>query len=102
MTQEELTNFIQTQFDATYRTTLDSFSRLSASVAELHSQHSTSPVLSSSMPRSSGFFQKESKDFHVSKLVKLLADEKLGGDSLQDLELFFDGILSTLFFTIAA
>ncbi len=31
----------------------------------------------------------------MSKLVKLLNEEKLGGDSLQDLELYFDGILST-------
>lgn len=34
------------------------------------------------------------------QLIKLLTDKKLRGDSLQDLELFFDGILST-FNTVA-
>jgi hypothetical protein len=43
-----------------------------------------------------GFHQKESRDFHVSKFRKLLADDSLNSDSLQDLELFYDGIISHL------
>jgi hypothetical protein len=46
--------------------------------------------------RLTGFHQKESKDFHVSKFIKLLQDDILNSDSLQDLELFFDGIISHL------
>lgn len=44
--------------------------------------------------RPSGFHQRESKDFHISRLYKLLADEVIAGDSLQDLKLFYDAILS--------
>ncbi len=43
-----------------------------------------------------GFHQKESRDFHVIKFIKLLADDTLNSDSLQDLELFYDGIISHL------
>jgi hypothetical protein len=95
ITHEDMETFLDTKFNETYRTTLDSFSRLSASVAEIRAAQPSITTPPSLAARSSGFFQKENKDFHVSKLVKLLADEKLGGDSLQDLELFFDGILST-------
>jgi hypothetical protein len=42
----------------------------------------------------SGFHQRESKDFHISHLNKLLANEVIAGDSLQDLKLFYDAILS--------
>ncbi len=76
---------------------LESLSRLSASAAELHLRSTTvpqalSPTTQASRP--SGFFQKESKDFHVSHLIKLLSDESLATDSLQDLEIFYDSILS--------
>jgi hypothetical protein len=94
MTPAEIETLIDSKFHATYQTTFDSFSTLSASVAALHLQHSTSPTTSLSTSRSTGFFQKESKDFHVSKLVKLLELEVLHSDSLQDLEIFFDSILS--------
>jgi hypothetical protein len=100
ITYKDMDAFLTTKFNDTYQTTLDSFGRLSASVAELKNPHTTLSPTSSSIIRTLGFFQKESKDFHVSKLVKLLTDEKLGDDSLQDLELFFDGILAT-FNTVA-
>jgi hypothetical protein len=94
MTPAEIETLIDSKFHATYQMTLDSFSSLSASIAALHLQHSTSPATSLSTPRPTGFFQKESKDFHVSKLIKLLELEVLHSDSLQDLEIFFDSILS--------
>jgi len=43
-----------------------------------------------------GFHQSESKEFHVSKLIKLLETHTLNGDSLQDLELFYDTIITHL------
>jgi len=46
--------------------------------------------------RTIGFHQPESKDFHVSKLLKLLETHTLTGDSLQDLEIFYDIIISHL------
>lgn len=46
--------------------------------------------------KKTGFSQPESKDFHASKLETLLAGIVLNGDSLLDLELFFDSILSKL------
>jgi hypothetical protein len=94
MTPAEIETLIDSKFHATYQTTVDSFSSLSATVATLHLQHSTSPTTPLSTPRPTGFFQKESKDLHVSKLVKLLELEVLHSDSLQDLEIFFDSILS--------
>ncbi len=60
MNPDDLEYFIQAKFNATYQTTLDSISRLSASVAELHLRQ-TDPTASSLTPsRSKGFFQKES------------------------------------------
>lgn len=56
-------------------------------VRDLHSK-SISPS------KKTGFTQPESKDFHSSKLEKLLEGITLGGDSLLDLELSFDSILS--------
>ncbi len=46
--------------------------------------------------RKSGFGQPESMDFHASKLETLLTGIVLNGDTLLDLELFFDSILSNL------
>jgi hypothetical protein len=46
------------------------------------------------IPRLSGFHQLESKDFHVSRLLKLLDTVTLASDSLQDLETFHDTIQS--------
>jgi hypothetical protein len=66
---------------------------------QMSSSHSPSTTTITTTPNSSrltGFHQKESKDFHVSKFIKLLQDDILNSDSLQDLELFFDGILSHL------
>jgi hypothetical protein len=69
----------------------------------MHQQHTPSLVQSAqqTMPPSgshkpTGFHQKESRDFHVIKFIKLLADDTLNSDSLQDLELFYDGIISHL------
>jgi hypothetical protein len=94
MMQDALEGLFQYKFNATYQTTIDSISRLSASVAELHLRHPDPQASTVLPPRSSGFFQKESKDFHVSRLMKLLDQEVLRSDSLQDLELFFDSILA--------
>jgi hypothetical protein len=55
---------------------------------QLQSRSSTLP------PRSSGFLQVELKDFHVSRLLKLLDTVTLASDSLQDLEIFYDTIQS--------
>jgi hypothetical protein len=44
--------------------------------------------------KKTGFSQLETKDFHASKLESLLTGVVLNGDSLLDLELFFDSILS--------
>jgi hypothetical protein len=55
---EDLESFIQAKFNATYQTTLDSISHLSASIAELHLRQ-TDPAASSLTPsRSKGFFSK--------------------------------------------
>ncbi len=63
---EDMESFIQTKFNETYQATLDSFSCLSTSVAELHLRQSTTPAPSLSSPCPHGFFQQETKDFHVS------------------------------------
>jgi hypothetical protein len=97
---DDLETLIQTKFNDTYQATLDSFSRLSASVAELHLRHSTNSASSVSSPHPHGFFQQETNEFHVSRLVKRLELEVLRSDSLQDLELFFDSVLSN-FNTVA-
>lgn len=41
----------------------------------------------------SGFHQQESKEFHVSKLLKLLDTHTITGEALQDLEIFYDTII---------
>jgi hypothetical protein len=46
--------------------------------------------------KSIGFHQTESKDFHISKLLKLLETHTLTGDSLQDIEIFYDTIATHL------
>jgi hypothetical protein len=94
LSQEIIENIIETKFNNTYQATLESFSRLSASVAELHLRQSNTPASSLSSPRHHGFFLQETKDFHVSRLIKLLDPEVLRSDSLQDLEIFFDSVLS--------
>jgi hypothetical protein len=43
--------------------------------------------------RSTGFYQQSSKDFSVSKLQKELKEIKLCGDTLKDLEIFWDAVL---------
>lgn len=78
--------------------------RFQAAYDQMHLHRSSSPttttsnltISSHSTHRPTGFHQKESRDFHVSKLLKLLTDDILTSDSLQDLELFFDGITSHL------
>jgi hypothetical protein len=51
-------------------------------------------TLRSSSTRSVGFHQATSKDFSVFKLQKELKEIKLFGDTLKDLEIFWDAILS--------
>ncbi len=97
VTNQVIDAILAEKFSASYGSTMESISCLSASVAELHVRSQQAPqalpaLLPSSHP--SGFFQKESKDFHVSHLIKLLTDESLASDSLQDLEIFYDSILS--------
>jgi hypothetical protein len=59
-------------------------SNLLRSVQDLQSSHHPSTIPT----RPSGFHQPESKDFHVSCLLKLLDTVNLASDSLQDLETF--------------
>jgi hypothetical protein len=76
---------------------MESITHLSASVAELHLHSQNVPQAQTTLTtitHPSGFFQKESKEFHVSHLIKLLADESSASDSLEDLEIFYDSILS--------
>ena len=65
-------------------------SNLLRSVQDLQSSHCPSTIPT----RPSGFHQPESKDFHVSRLLKLLDTVNLASDSLQDLETFHDTIQS--------
>jgi hypothetical protein len=65
-------------------------SNLLRSVQDLQSSHRPSTIST----RPSGFHQPESKDFHVSCLLKLLDTVNLASDSLQDLETFHDTIQS--------
>jgi len=53
-----------------------------------------SHVTSRPPAKMTGFHQRESKDFHVSKLLKLLEHLTLESDSLKDLEIFYDTITS--------
>jgi hypothetical protein len=45
--------------------------------------------------KTTGFHQPESKDFHVSKFLKLLETHTLTGDSLQDLRFFMTSLSPT-------
>jgi len=54
----------------------------------------TNPRSVISTTRLTGFHQPESKDYHVSRLLKLLDTVTLASDSLQDLETFHDTIRS--------
>jgi hypothetical protein len=97
VTNQAIDAILAEKFSASYGSTMESISCLSALVAELHIRSQPAPqalpaLLASSRP--SGFFQKDSKDFHVSHLIELLTDESLASDSLQDLEIFYDSILS--------
>jgi hypothetical protein len=96
LTSDAIEHLINDKLRESYGPTLASISSLSASIAELalHQQPQSIDSTISPSSRPHGFFQKESKDFHVSRLLKLLDTEVLQSDSLQDLELFFDSILS--------
>lgn len=96
LTIDTITALLDEKFRDTYSTTLDSITRLSSSIADLHLRQQSLPQAppTVSTVRTTGFFQKETKDFHVSRLVKLLDGETLATDSLQDLEIFYDSILS--------
>jgi len=50
-------------------------------------------ITTRSSPNSTGFHQSTSKDFCVFKLQKELKEIKLSGDSLRDIEIFWDSIL---------
>ncbi len=94
LSQKAMENFLQTKFNDANLATLEAFSHLSTSVAELHLWQSTTPAPSLSSPHPHGFFQQETKDFYVGQLVKLLEFEVLQSNSLQDLEVIFDSVLS--------
>jgi hypothetical protein len=76
---------------------------IEAHLDTLPTSTSSSSATSSSTPatrlRSSassvGFHQSDSKDFNVSKLQKEIKDIKLLGDTLKDLEIFWDATLCT-------
>jgi hypothetical protein len=87
-------DIINEKFTQTFQPTIDAFARLTTTINHLQSTNTTITSTSSPPTRSSGFLQRESKDFHVSKLLKLLDNESLTGDSLQELEIFYDNILS--------
>jgi uncharacterized protein YoxC len=61
---------------------------------ENNTNHQTESTTTKSSTKSIGFHQRESKDFHISKLLKLLENHTLDGDSLQDLEIFYDTLAS--------
>ncbi len=88
VTPQTIDAILTEKFNASYGSTLESITRLSASVAP---QPLLTPTQAS---HPSGFFQKKSKDFHVSHLIKLLVNESLASDSLQDHEIFYNSILS--------
>jgi len=67
-----------------------------SSTAQLHQALLDLHKQPKSYQRNTGFHQPESKDFHVSKFLKLLETHTLTGDSLQDLEIFYDIIISHL------
>jgi prefoldin subunit 5 len=67
-----------------------------SSTAQLHQALLDLHKQPKSYQKNTGFHQPESKDFHVSKFLKLLETHTLTGDSLQDLEIFYDIIISHL------
>jgi len=56
-------------------------------------QSSSNSTLRSPATPSTGFHQLTSKDFSVFKLQKELKEIKLSGDSLKDIEIFWDAVL---------
>ncbi len=106
--QDELDPHIQSHYDL-QKDVNDRFSTLDQTIQStidtaLHNHPvilrltSSSPTATPVHPRppassSIGFYQLDSKDFSVSKLQKELKDIKLSGDTLKELEVFWDAIL---------
>lgn len=93
--EDELDPHIQSHYDFKQAASrrLDALDQtLQDSVSALLQNHSSTTTRSPAN-RLSGFHQQTSKDFSVSKLQKELKDIKLHGDTLKDLEIFWDAIL---------
>jgi hypothetical protein len=93
--EDELDPHIQSHYDFKQAASrrLDALDQtLQDSVSALLQNHSSTTTRSPAN-HLSGFHQQTSKDFSVSKLQKELKDIKLHGDTLKDLEIFWDAIL---------
>jgi len=96
--QDELDPHIKSHYDfkteaSTRLDYLDHTLQNTVTMLQNSSKLTSTPTHRSSSTRSTGFHQATSKDFSVSKLQKELKDIKLSGDSLRDLEIFWDSIL---------
>jgi hypothetical protein len=96
--EDELDPHIKSHYDfkteaSTRLDYLDNTLQNTISTLKNYSQLAGNPPTRPSSSRSTGFHQATSKDFSVFKLQKELKEIKLFGDSLKDLEIFWDAIL---------
>jgi hypothetical protein len=96
--EDELDPHIKSHYDfKTEATTrldfLDRTLQDTVSTLKHHSQIVNSSSIRQTSSRTIGFHQPTSKDFSASKLQKELKEIKLFGDTLKDLEIFWDAIL---------
>ncbi len=96
--EDELDPHIKSHYDfkteaSTRLDYLDNTLQNTISTLKNYSQLAGNPTTRPSSSRSTGFHQATSKDFSVFKLQKELKEIKLFGDSLKDLEIFWDAIL---------
>jgi len=96
--QDELDPHIKSHYDfkteaSTRLDYLDHTLQNTVTMLQNSSKLTSTPTHRSSSTQSTGFHQATSKDFSVSKFQKELKDIKLSGDSLRDLETFWDSIL---------
>jgi hypothetical protein len=63
LSQETIENIIETKLNNTYQATLESFSHLSASVAELHLRQSNTPAPPCLLPATKDFSNKKPRTF---------------------------------------
>jgi hypothetical protein len=89
----EFKQFATTKLDALDQTLQDTIDNHLKSHPLLQSSSVTTRSSTSRSTGSTGFHQGISKDFSVFKLQKELKEIKLSGDSLKDLEIFWDAVL---------